>query len=181
MTQLDWIGDPEPVKGHAVPGMGIWGWMSPAELTWLGKQAASARGVVEIGCLHGRTSYALATNCPGRVYCIDPWEDGSWESWNRNVGSVLPNAVPIRGFSPEVGARVPDPIDLVFIDGAHDYSSVVNDIAYWLPRTQKILCGHDYGHPDYPDVKMVVDELLPGASRVGQTGIWTYPVTGTDS
>jgi hypothetical protein len=37
---------------------------------------------------------------------------------------------------------------LVFIDGSHVYEDVVKDIKTWLPRTNKILCGHDYGQWD---------------------------------
>ena len=33
---------------------------------------------------------------------------------------------------------------MVFIDGAHDYDNVKLDIECWLPKTKKIICGHDY-------------------------------------
>jgi hypothetical protein len=106
------------------------------------------------------------------VFCIDPWEDGSWPSWNASVGR-LANVTAVRGFSPAVGERVPDPVDMVFLDGAHDRASVEADIDYWQPRTRKLLCGHDYGHGDYPDVKAVVDERFGDAVEVVDgTGIW---------
>lgn len=172
---------PDPIPGCDVPGSHIWGWMSPAELEWLGTQAAQMRSVVEIGCLHGRSSYALAVACPGIVYCIDPWNDAGWASWNASVGLVLPNVVGIRAPSPQAAERVPDQVDMVFIDGAHDYDSVVADIKCWLPRTQVLLCGHDYmppeeANPGFPDVRTAVDELL-GADRITvapDTAIWAY-------
>lgn len=164
---------PDPDPGHPVPGMHLWGWMTPDELYWLGGQAARMRRVVEVGSLHGRSSYALAVNCPGEVYCIDPWPDGAWESWERAVGNVLPNVRGVRGYSPESGVAVPNPVDMVFLDGAHDYDSVVADIKYWLPRTQRLLCGHDYRHENYPDVQTVVDQLLgDDAQLVAGTSIW---------
>jgi phage baseplate assembly protein W len=163
--------DPDPMSD--VPGMALWGWMTPDELQWLSDQASRMRGVVEVGSLHGRSSYALAIHCPGDVYCIDPWPDGAWESWEQSVGNVLPNAHGIRGFSPESGVNVPDPVDMVFLDGAHDRTSVINDIEYWRPRTQVLLCGHDYLHAGYPDVALVVDELLgEDATLVPGTSIW---------
>lgn len=165
---------PDPVPGHPVLGMHLWGWMHPIELEWLTEQASQMRRVVEVGSLHGRSSYALAANCPGEVYCIDPFLDGAWESWERSVGNVLPNAKGVRGYSPNAGTEVPDPVDMVFLDGAHDRESVVADIEYWLPRTETLLCGHDYLHADYPDVKAVVDELLGDRSqRVPHTSIWS--------
>jgi hypothetical protein len=165
--------------------MHLWGWMSPAELEWLHAQAKQMRSVVEVGCLHGRSSYALATGCPGTVYCLDPWSDDGYRSWMGSVGDVLPNVVGIRRPSPEAGASVPDPVDMVFIDGAHDYDSVVADITYWLPRARVLLCGHDYvpfsglnpGEAQgFPDVKVAVDELL-GEDKItiaDDTAIWVY-------
>jgi Methyltransferase domain len=172
--------DPDPTSN--VPGMAIWGWMSPTELQWLATQAATMRTVVEIGCLHGRSSYALATACPGTVYCIDPWNDDGWKSWWNSIGSRFDNVHGIREPSPAAGAHVPDPVDMVFIDGAHDYGSVAADINYWLPRTKRLLCGHDYVRatpdvqPGFPDVAIAVDELLgPDNITVApDTAIWTY-------
>lgn len=158
----------DPVLDDPTPGMHIWGWMSPAELTWLGEQAAKMQTVVEIGSLRGRSSYALTKSCPGTVYCIDPWNDAGWIAWNDAVGSVFDNVVPIRAASPAAADLVPDRVDMVFIDGAHDYDSVAADIECWLPKTNVLLCGHDYP-PDsevgedgraYPDVKRAVDELI---------------------
>lgn len=171
---------PDPDLTDPTPGMHLWGWMAPAELRWLGEQAARMRSVVEVGCLHGRSSFALASACPGPVYCIDPWNDEGWKSWSSSMADV-PNAHPIRGPSPDAGVAVPDPVDMVFIDGAHDYASVVADITYWLPRTQVLLCGHDYvpfsalngNEPGFPDVPRAVDELLGERVRVADdTAIW---------
>lgn len=178
---------PDPDPTSTVPGMSIWGWMSPTELEWLATQAATMRTVVEIGCLHGRSSYALADACPGTVYCIDPWNDAGWKSWWSSVGSKFDNVHGIREPSPAAGIHVPDPVDMVFIDGAHDYESVAADISYWLPRTKKLLCGHDYipysslpagESPGFPDVAIAVDELLGTDVHVApDTAIWTYRPT----
>jgi predicted O-methyltransferase YrrM len=37
-------------------------------------------------------------------------------------------------------------IDVVYIDGAHDYEAVKEDIALWFPKVKDggVLCGHDY-------------------------------------
>lgn len=53
----------------------------------------------------------------------------------------------IRGSSPEIASLFGDGIaDLVFIDGGHDYQSVMWDIVAWLPKLRPtgILAGHDY-------------------------------------
>lgn len=171
--------------------MHIWGWMSPEELEWLGNTAAAMSSVVEIGSLRGRSAFALLTACSGPVYCIDPWDDPKAECLPAFMEACgdFPNLVAIQGFSPEAGWRVLDDVDMVFIDGNHDYYSVMADIEYWWPRTKKVICGHDYGRdhgPGYeeagfPGVRKAVDEffgrsvepaLLKGWD-VEDSSIWT--------
>lgn len=175
---------PEPVPGHPTPGMNVWGWMSPEELTWLGDTAAQMSSVAEIGALHGRSSFALLTACPGPVYCIDPWNDDGGHclpSFMRSCGH-FPNLVAVQGYSPAAASAVPD-IDMVFIDGAHDAASVRADIDAWLPKTRKLICGHDYmpsevPDPAYPDVRTVVDETFGARMRLAPgTSIWTVDVS----
>lgn len=50
-------------------------------------------------------------------------------------------------------------LDLVFIDAAHGYKWVMQDIKNWCPkvRTGGMLCGHDY-FPDSPNVSQAVKE-----------------------
>ena len=33
---------------------------------------------------------------------------------------------------------------MIFIDGCHEFLSIMRDIKIWLPKTKKIICGHDY-------------------------------------
>lgn len=166
---------PDPVLDHPTAGMHIWGWMSPDELEWLRVTASGMSSVAEVGSLRGRSAFALLTGCPGPVYCIDPWDDPRGEclpAFMENCGH-FPNLVAAQGRSPEVAAVIPD-VDMVFIDGAHDYASVVADIEGWLPQTLKLICGHDYYDTAEWSVQRAVDErfgdrvvVVPG------TSIWT--------
>lgn len=154
---------PEADFSSAVPGMSIWGWMHPVELEYLMSVAPQMDSIVEIGCLHGRSAFALLTACPGTVYCIDPWDDvpdQSYGSFMRSCGH-FPNLVPLRGFSLAEAENVPD-VDMVFIDGAHAYGSVLADIACWLPKTKKLICGHDFQNENggYPGVEQAVREVF---------------------
>jgi len=49
---------------------------------------------------------------------------------------------------------------MVFIDGDHSYEGGAADIAAWLPKTRKLLCGHDYNTPVWPGVTEAVGEIL---------------------
>lgn len=169
--------EPDPVPGHPVPGMHLWGWMAPEELTWLRGFAGMMSSVVEVGSLHGRSAFALLTGCKGPVYCIDPWDDVDDLCYGSFMGACghFANLVPIRGRSPEAAEQVPGKVDMVFIDGAHDYDSVIADIDAWLPKTNELLCGHDYTHEGF-EVKKAVDERFPDAVIAEGMSIWTVRV-----
>jgi len=169
---------PEPVEGHPTPGTHIWGWMRVPELEWLGEQARRMRSIVEIGSLHGRSSFALLGACEGPVYCIDPWDDERNLSYGSFLGNCghFPNLRAVRGRSPEAADQVPGAVEMTFIDGDHSRAGITADIEEWLPRTRKLICGHDYvPGPDasYPDVKAVVDEVFGERVSVApETAIW---------
>ncbi len=169
------VSQPDPDLDSSVPGMHIWGWMSEAELTWLGEQAAQMQSVVEVGVLHGRSAYALLSACLGPVYCIDPWNDEgghSLPSFLRSCGH-FENLVVCQGYSPEAGGMVHTDVDMVFIDGDHHYDSVRADLDYWLPRTRTLICGHDFYDTDEWKVETAVRETFGDeAVLVEGTGIW---------
>lgn len=167
---------PDPVLTDPTPGMAIWGWMTPIELRWLMTQAWNMSSVCEIGSLHGRSAFALLTACPGPVYCVDPWDDEMDQSYGSFLGNCghFPNLVAVRGYSPDIMVNVPE-VDMTFIDGNHDYDQVTADIDVMLPKTRKLICGHDYQNEDggFPDVATVVKEKFDGRYFVPEgTSIW---------
>lgn len=179
------IPGPEPSPDCPVPGMHIWGWMTNFELEALIEMASRMESVVEIGSLHGRSSFALATACSGPVHCIDPWHDEGGHCLPSFMGNVgfMPNVHPVQAHNSRAIAKKIGKVDMVFIDGAHAYGAVLADIAAWLPWTQRIMCGHDYQNEDggYPGVKQAVDQVFGDAVYVPEgTSIWVVdkPVGG---
>lgn len=169
---------PEPIPGCKTLGTHIWGWMTIPELEWLYAQAKTMNSIVEVGSLRGRSAYALAMGCKGKVHCIDPFDDARNQceaAFMENVG-YLSNVHTIKGLSPAAAREVRGRVDMVFIDGDHSREGITADIDRWLPKTNKLICGHDYsGHPDagYPDVKAVVDERFAERVTVApDTSIW---------
>lgn len=141
--------------------LSIRGWMSPSELLWLAQQATSHNLIVEFGSFCGRSTRALADNCKGRVWAVDPWAgfypneagrqmDGVntyvYPEFCRNLADHIKSGrvVPYRGFSQSF--RLPYQVDMVFIDGDHRYETVLKDIdkAFELVRPGGIIAGHDY-------------------------------------
>ena len=58
--------------------------------------------------------------------------------------------------------------DYIFLDAAHDYDSICEDIAAWWPavRPGGFLAGHDYTHAE--GVRRAVDEAFPTAEKLGE-------------
>ena len=163
--------NPQPDFGHPAPGMHVRGWTDPPELEWLHETAATMTSVVEVGSMYGRSAYALLSACPGPVFCVDPWfEPHKYRSFFDSCGH-FPNLRAVRGTSPHAAARIPD-VDMVFIDGNHEYEAVVADLRAWLPKARRLICGHDYGNAEYPGVKKAVDEMFGDRVRPAIGDSW---------
>jgi precorrin-6B methylase 2 len=145
------------------PGLEIPGWMTEGEMRWLHEQAKSMASVVEIGCLVGRSTAALLSGCAGPVYAVDSWEgdnSSALQQFRSNVGHYKNLRIfPMRS---EYAAQFIGCVDMVFIDGDHTEHGLRTDFSCWLDKARVLICGHDYGHPDYPYVKETVDEFFVG-------------------
>lgn len=172
------------------------GWMTVSELQWLAEHAKPCKFIAEIGSWQGRSTRAMAENCPnGRVFAVDTFDGtGSDESINRLIGKPkewlfdqfrmnmlgLGNVNALKLPSLEAVKQIPDSMkfDLIFIDADHSYDAVKADIEAWKPKLSEhgLLCGHDHS---WPGVATAVAELLPEAKRaVGD--IWYVPVNGAN-
>lgn len=164
------------------------GFMSPDELEWLNQQARLMHSIVEIGSWKGRSAVALMKGLEaghgGVLHCVDLWErwkperiaaspiDAFVANMRRAVGR-LPVMWPMS--SVEAAQHFRGHVDMVFIDSSHDGLSVAKDIDAWKSRAARLLCGHDFGHPDYPDVERVVRERFPDVER-GPGYLWYLPL-----
>lgn len=143
----------------------IHGWMEGPELDWLCDQASKMESVVEIGSWKGRSSHALLSGCKGPVYCIDHFkgsiterEDAHKEAATKNIAvdflmnvGHFSNMMLVQMDSAEAAAYFADKsVDMVFIDGGHDYETINADLTAWLPKCKKLICGHDIGLDGVP-------------------------------
>jgi predicted O-methyltransferase YrrM len=146
------------------------GFLVPGQEQWLFEKVNSLPNdavVVEIGSLYGRSSCAMGFACVGtgrRVLCIDPWKYAElgdldfFDRWRANVAATRLDAhvMPLRGRSHDVLARWKEltgglPIDFIFIDGWHEFASVLRDfeLAFPLVRTGGWIALHDVC-PEWP-------------------------------
>lgn len=141
------------------PNLKIHGWMSEKELRWLYEQAQQMDTIAEIGSWRGRSTDALLQGCNGEVWAIDHWK-GSIDERNAQHKDAVTMDI-FKEFVENVGhhenlkilhidhrlaanAFPYECVDMVFIDGCHKKEEARQDILDWLPKTSKLLCGHDF-------------------------------------
>lgn len=136
--------------------------------------------IVEIGSYLGASAccFAAAPRHKDRsVYCIDTWSndamtEGRWDTWQmfrNNTSKFSSSIVPLRGWSTEMAqhlARYIQTIDLLFVDGAHDYDSVKADWESYkvFLEVGSIIVFHDFGWAE--GVQAVVNEDVKGLTLV---------------
>jgi predicted O-methyltransferase YrrM len=155
------------VKALAIPGL-----TTDADLQWLAERAAQHACIVEIGAYQGRSTRALADATPGVVYAIDNWRGvpsrpgvsgaSIRRACRRHLRDLLETKVHVVEHDSQCGlpaALRGVSVDMLWIDGDHDYESVASDLRTFAPlvRTGGQICGHDY-NVWHPDVVRAVDE-----------------------
>ncbi len=141
------------------------GWLLPEEGRALARLARGKR-VLEIGSYCG-----LSTVCIGRtaehVTAVD-YFDGRGTPAPRDTLDIFRRNIERHGLADKITICHPhepftlDAYDVAFIDGAHDYRSVQDDIE----RVRSVLTQdgliifHDYKHPCHAGVTDAVDELV---------------------
>jgi SAM-dependent methyltransferase len=152
---------------------------------------------VEIGCWKGRSLSYLAVETINadknqRIYAVDHWngsiehldpvsssfnpellidQDWLYNLFLKNIEPVKDYVTPIRESSLNASRLFEDnSLDFVFIDAAHDYQSVKNDILNWYPKVKKggIIAGHDYG--TWNEVTQAVDDWSREYDKQLQSG-----------
>lgn len=137
--------------------------------------------VAEIGVWYGRTSSVLLSNNNIHLFAVDTFE-GSEEHQDELKGKTFQddyvNTIKklgcekrvsvIKGESTKIAKDFKnDNFDLIFIDAAHDYENVKNDILAWTPKLKSggLMILHDWpgdNNPDggFGDLKRAVDDHL---------------------
>lgn len=149
-------------------------------------QVSNARTVVEVGVAYGyHAHHLLSTNPHIRYTGVDPYradydlndsftsdvahifDTDSQEAMNRLHTAVLERLTSefgdrlrlIRKLSIEAaGDFVDGSVDLIFIDGDHQYGSVTQDLNTWYPKMRAggLMIGDDYA---WPGVQQAVKEF----------------------
>ena len=158
----------------------IHGWIYDDERELLYTLAKDCKGsgvIVEIGSWKGKSTIMLGQGSKDgskiTVYAIDPHigspehrerygEVWTFNEFKNNIkGAKLDDIViPIVKTSEKANKNFELPVELIFIDGAHDYESVKLDFVLWFPKViyGGIMAFHDVFEGTGP--KKVVEEFL---------------------
>ena len=144
----------------------IQGFMIPGQEEYLFNKVKSLPEdavIVEIGSFKGRSTVAMGYACIGtnrKIYAIDTWDGNDsdfaerqfFETWQHNmqVNGLEEYVLPLRGYSHEVLKHWQEltndkAIDLIFIDGSHQYLDVLKDfeMSFPLVRNGGWIAFHD--------------------------------------
>lgn len=170
-------------------------WTSPAELATLKDWAGGRINAVEVGTWKGRSAEAIAQGQGknGMLYCVDDFSgdpapntrntffpqsmtpEGQAEvqaEWAARMEPYLHRVKLLAMPSVDAARSFDDAsLDLIFIDGAHDYLSVSADLEAWARKLKKggRLCGHDW---DQPAVLRALKERFPFQIEFGPEKLW---------
>ena len=168
------------------------GFMSETELWFLATWARNYKRILEIGSYMGRSTRALADNTEGYVVTVDDFQGlrehvGTYgnppaeeieKALRRNLLDLinLAKVIVIKESHEGIWAIRPS-FDMCFIDGSHDYDSVVRDIGTAKKMVPSgLICGHDFDDI-HPDVMRAVKELMPEYQVVPETSLWWVKIS----
>lgn len=145
--------------------------------------------LVEIGSYEGESTEIFAQEFPfATIYAIDPWVNGYdnldptsnadmikvEQNFDKRI-KYYENIIKIKDFSTNV---IIENVDMIYIDGNHQYEFVKNDIIHWSKylKDNGIYSGHDYYENDkYPHVagvKKAILEMLGKPNKIYADGSW---------
>ena len=161
----------EEARKAAVVAMKVPGQIRASECRFLYRLGRRISNVVEIGCLHGRSTAALvqaAKVYKADVTSVDPFyvtpglkQQSSPEQWRKNLEAVGLKAPNLLAMESHAAAQVYEKeIGFLFIDGNHDYEHVREDILDWAPKikVEGVMAFHDMFMPHISGVAQAVTE-----------------------
>ena len=145
------------------------GWFYDYQMEFLYPYAQKATNVLEIGTFKGRsTLFWSLCNPKAEIITIDNYVGDPMG--NVGPGTMIDpyivkrgNILPVNIDSHVLAGWFHHDIDLLFIDGGHDYDSLTQDINDWYSKVNEhglIVC-HDYMDV-WPTVKKACDDNLRG-------------------
>lgn len=169
----------------------IEGWLTENQEKWLFEAAYSLphrATIVEIGSFKGRSTCCLASGCRGtrkRIFAIDTFGTQDYFGHHDFLAQFRQNmkrcglskyVTPIVDISSRVAGTWTRPIDMLFIDGSHEYSDVLADFEGFFPHVvhSGVVAFHDIGD-GWPGPEQVWNEMAkPHLNDIGYSDYLAY-------
>jgi MMP 1-O-methyltransferase len=119
------------------------GWLTDEEgeaLYELAKRCSGRGAIVEIGSWKGKSTICLGlgsrAGAEARIFAIDPHADYRFGDFKTNVerAGIADLVTPIASLSQPAADGFDEPIELLFVDGSHEYDLVLEDFEKWVPK-----------------------------------------------
>lgn len=128
-------------------------------------RSCNAQSYLEIGTAEGDTLYILGSTVAntGRIHWIDKNEPLCRDKRIQIEGLLKPRKITgYAGLSTDASADLDEMFDVVLIDGAHDYETVLSDSRRFAPLARKYVFWHDV---QIEEVKRAVHDYLQDHRR----------------
>jgi predicted O-methyltransferase YrrM len=119
------------------------GWLTDEEgeaLYELAKQCTGRGAIVEIGSWKGKSTICLGLGSQAgssvRIFAIDPHADYRFGDFKANVerAGIADLVRPVASLSQAAADGFEESIELLFVDGTHQYDLVLEDFEKWVPK-----------------------------------------------
>lgn len=150
--------------------------------------ALNLKRAVEVGTHHAIFADQFMSRFRGSITLVDPWQaqhedfptfyptlsdisvsrDEDYRAAMTIMEKYGDRVTVLRSKSVDAAATFEDgTVDFVYVDGLHDFDSVMQDIRAWYPKVRSggVIAGHDYSEEYLPEVKRAVD-LSPALAEV---------------
>jgi MMP 1-O-methyltransferase len=171
------------------------GWLTDEEgeaLYDLARGCAGRGAIVEIGSWKGKSTICLGLGARAgkadRIFAIDPHADYRFGDFKANVerAGIADLVTPIPSLSQAAAGGFDEPIELLFVDGSHEYDLVLEDFEQWVPKVveggwvafhdttwtagpRKVVGQAIYRSRGFDDVRFVVGSLTVARKVVSNT------------
>lgn len=119
------------------------GWLTDEEGETLYELARACTGkgvIVEIGSWKGKSTVCLGLGSQAGasvpIYAVDPHADSRFGDFKNNVerAGIQELVRPLASLSQAAADDFDEPIELLFVDGSHEYDLVLEDFEKWVPK-----------------------------------------------
>ena len=137
----------------------------------------NVKTIFEFGTWEGYTTQLLAEQpAIEKVFTLDIHKDifpavnydhpSHGKTLKENYGKFIKSKKVEQIFHDSLTYKPDKKVDMVFIDGNHDFQHVRNDTQLALKMNPKIIAWHDYDSPGNPGVKVFIDLLISEGKKI---------------